>query len=485
MSTLCENCGQHDMQVSSPKAVADDSSPRNLLRAGLEDVEQAILRHQQGHQAVLDTLKQKRRELQTKLGEIRYPVLTLPPEIVSRIFVACLPDHGRVRPFPRSAPLLLAQICHLWREIALSSCELWCSVDLAISRDCDGAGYTQLLETWFGRAKGRPLSLTIRSDHGGDLPTPFIPLIVSAAERLSTLEVQTSYGDFQLLRQSCAAFPRLRRLAVHQTTTPFIDHPLSIFKASLSLSDLYLAKSAESFSQHHPLLTSIELHYHPTLAMLSELFHDYPRLLQLKIHGSPRGTPPPTPSSHITTPRLQCLSLLEPDDLDNFTLPGLRRLEVSREDHYSSLLAFLTRSSCALEHLHLHFDGRASPLAACFRALPSLTSLSVRVDATYMTQFGEVFYTDPSLLPALVTLTFYAHYNYFSYLDFIHLLRARHGPLDAHLIFLDDGRHHIPDAAAAQFKELIAQGLKLRVTDNHGAFAWPDGCTIDVCESFP
>ncbi|KAF8152014.1 hypothetical protein K438DRAFT_1433339, partial [Mycena galopus ATCC 62051] len=54
-----------------------------------------------------------------------YPVLTLPNEVISMIFVHCLPAHGRVRPSPRRAPLLLAQICTLWREIALSTGQLW------------------------------------------------------------------------------------------------------------------------------------------------------------------------------------------------------------------------------------------------------------------------------------------------------------------------------------------------------------------------
>ncbi|KAJ7660146.1 hypothetical protein DFH06DRAFT_914375, partial [Mycena polygramma] len=54
-----------------------------------------------------------------------YPVLTLSPEITSQIFVACLPDHSRVRPSANTPPLVLPQICRQWREIALSLPELW------------------------------------------------------------------------------------------------------------------------------------------------------------------------------------------------------------------------------------------------------------------------------------------------------------------------------------------------------------------------
>ncbi|KAJ7187195.1 hypothetical protein C8R46DRAFT_879945, partial [Mycena filopes] len=98
-----------------------------------------------------------------RLDDIVYPVLTLPNEITSTIFVACLPifvaclpSHGRVRPSPQTAPLLLAQVCGHWREVALATTELWSSFDLASAYP----GSFRLLESWISRAKRSPLSLT-------------------------------------------------------------------------------------------------------------------------------------------------------------------------------------------------------------------------------------------------------------------------------------------------------------------------------------
>ncbi|KAJ7115355.1 hypothetical protein C8R44DRAFT_538360, partial [Mycena epipterygia] len=54
-----------------------------------------------------------------------YPVITVPYELVAHIFLHCLPADGRVRPSPRAAPLLLAQICSDWRQIALETKQLW------------------------------------------------------------------------------------------------------------------------------------------------------------------------------------------------------------------------------------------------------------------------------------------------------------------------------------------------------------------------
>jgi hypothetical protein len=59
------------------------------LRADLNEVELTILRHM----AYLGVLEVKRREMEMELMQTVCPALTLPPEIVSRIFVECLPGH--------------------------------------------------------------------------------------------------------------------------------------------------------------------------------------------------------------------------------------------------------------------------------------------------------------------------------------------------------------------------------------------------------
>ncbi|KAJ6566244.1 hypothetical protein B0H19DRAFT_870849, partial [Mycena capillaripes] len=53
------------------------------------------------------------------------PALSLPYELISEIFIICLPLHRRVRPSRKCAPLLLAQICGHWRSIAIATPELW------------------------------------------------------------------------------------------------------------------------------------------------------------------------------------------------------------------------------------------------------------------------------------------------------------------------------------------------------------------------
>ncbi|KAJ7438816.1 Alpha/Beta hydrolase protein [Mycena galericulata] len=62
------------------------------------------------------SMKTCQRELESNLESIKYQVLTPPTELTSKIFTKCLPDHGRVRPSPQTAPLAVTQICRQWRE---------------------------------------------------------------------------------------------------------------------------------------------------------------------------------------------------------------------------------------------------------------------------------------------------------------------------------------------------------------------------------
>ncbi|KAJ6531126.1 hypothetical protein B0H19DRAFT_967132, partial [Mycena capillaripes] len=53
------------------------------------------------------------------------PVLRLPPELTSEIFLFCLPDSEFNVPNSTTAPLLLCQIFRRWRDIALATPGLW------------------------------------------------------------------------------------------------------------------------------------------------------------------------------------------------------------------------------------------------------------------------------------------------------------------------------------------------------------------------
>ncbi|KAJ7471530.1 hypothetical protein B0H11DRAFT_1371511 [Mycena galericulata] len=92
---------------------------------------------------------------------LAFPVITLPVEITSQIFIHCLPDDPLDFNASESA-VLLGSVCRQWRDIALSVPQLWSTWSLAID------GYTPLgrirasLKLWFARSKNHPLSIRLR-----------------------------------------------------------------------------------------------------------------------------------------------------------------------------------------------------------------------------------------------------------------------------------------------------------------------------------
>lgn len=150
---ICETCGHRYGEAS--EIVVHPSVTGQ--RAALAQIDAELLQFK----AHIATLEAKRRVVAENLALVVYPVLTLPAEITSRIFVECLPPHGRVRPSLRQAPLSISQVCRHWREVALSIGELWSSLDMLFGVKQDDQE-TDLVETWLSRSSGHTLSWTIR-----------------------------------------------------------------------------------------------------------------------------------------------------------------------------------------------------------------------------------------------------------------------------------------------------------------------------------
>ncbi|KAF8202008.1 hypothetical protein K438DRAFT_1581458, partial [Mycena galopus ATCC 62051] len=123
----------------------DPSQDRVYLRYRLAQLSELIA-----------TLSAERQKLQALSDSIVYPVLMLPPEITILIFLHCLPEASAYpQPSPLSAPLLLAQICRQWRDIAIASPALWRSIGLVDTRSVG------VFQTWLSRSGNHPLNLSL------------------------------------------------------------------------------------------------------------------------------------------------------------------------------------------------------------------------------------------------------------------------------------------------------------------------------------
>ncbi|KAJ7160248.1 hypothetical protein C8R46DRAFT_1223729 [Mycena filopes] len=102
-------------------------------------------------------LTEEKAAIQKSLDSIVYPILTIPFEITAEIFVHCLPS----TPAPASltiAPMLLARICRLWRNIAWSTPKLWAALRIT---KWDVPNPALLTRLWFSRAGGAPKLLSL------------------------------------------------------------------------------------------------------------------------------------------------------------------------------------------------------------------------------------------------------------------------------------------------------------------------------------
>ncbi|KAJ7455248.1 hypothetical protein B0H11DRAFT_2067324 [Mycena galericulata] len=105
----------------------------------------------------LEELERERNEI---FKSLTFPILTLPPEITSEIFLHCLPVPEQHKPRVSDAPLLLTCICRPWRTIALSTPRLWSTfyfpADAPISEARD-----RFISDWLARSGHCALSISL------------------------------------------------------------------------------------------------------------------------------------------------------------------------------------------------------------------------------------------------------------------------------------------------------------------------------------
>ncbi|KAJ7894003.1 hypothetical protein B0H13DRAFT_1557430, partial [Mycena leptocephala] len=104
-------------------------------------------------------LRAEKTVLQGRLDSYKYPVLTLPNEIISEIFIQFLPVYPLCPPFIGIlSPNTLTQICHKWREVALATPALWRAIGLSDHR-ISFEQQRHITVTWLKRSRHCPLSI--------------------------------------------------------------------------------------------------------------------------------------------------------------------------------------------------------------------------------------------------------------------------------------------------------------------------------------
>ncbi|KAJ7709336.1 hypothetical protein B0H16DRAFT_1344498 [Mycena metata] len=156
-------------------------------------------------------LEAEQETLQHRLDAYAYPVLTLPPEIVSEIFVRFLPVYPK-RALQQGllSPITLGQVCRLWRQIAFSTPKLWRTFKLVLFVKASEQSYQAdhvRMEAALRRSGSCPLSVEVF--YSRPEMTPLFETLMAHRARWQHLKLFARIHNFAAIN---GPFPLLRSL---------------------------------------------------------------------------------------------------------------------------------------------------------------------------------------------------------------------------------------------------------------------------------
>ncbi|KAJ7268912.1 hypothetical protein C8J57DRAFT_1468898 [Mycena rebaudengoi] len=371
-----------DTMRSRNRSASNGRSTRSDIRERMTDLDAQIL----ALERALDTVKLERQDLQMRLDIYKYPVLTLPTDITSEIFVHFLPPYPERPPTTGpSSPELLAQICQAWREIALSTPRLWRAIRLRLPTKYPVVAL-DLLRTWVSRSKNCPLSISLQCSTQL-LTVDFIQAIIPHSERWEHIDFMLPIESLQLIE---ADFPLLRSLTLGPTyyagetdslvaISPFSNAPLL---TQVALSGNFRPSEIQlPWSQ----LTSISAYALSASECTKILQHSAALREFCCDHFNVRSR------SLLPVAPLRYLHSLKFGDgpgqkqlLEALTTPVLQHLTFSDglSDTIPHVNALISRSHCTLASLRIHYTGKAdATYRAAFPSIPIITVTSGRLSS--------------------------------------------------------------------------------------------------------
>ncbi|KAJ6561448.1 hypothetical protein DFH09DRAFT_1159971 [Mycena vulgaris] len=334
----------------------------------------------------------------------------LPVELITEIFIHCLPDSEKevdeglmVHLFSASQShpppsLVLSRICSSWREISLSTPALWSTLYLNWNMtpltvfDDSGTRLAEVIEWWFERARLLPLSVVIRGTSWRNKSKHLInctnAILRRYAARLRSVQLVSdakilpgivTEGPFPILEEvhlGFSGFPhrnimelfldapqlRLVHLDEYAVDSFFLLPWRHLTEFTGEISSMVIFRLAPALVDATISITTEE----PRFEHESKLVIDHPRLRSLTFFSGERGR---------YSASVKALGFL--------TLPALKDLDMCSMDcntaeTYAILSSFLSRSSPPLRYLSITMSDMLPDWENHLASLGTLESLRLK-----------------------------------------------------------------------------------------------------------
>ncbi|KAJ7833283.1 hypothetical protein B0H13DRAFT_2111270 [Mycena leptocephala] len=331
------------------------------MLAGCE-ADRARMAELQAQISDLSALRSEKASVQQRLDSYRYPVLTLPNEIVSEIFIHFLPIYPSCPPLTGIlSPNILTQICREWRETALATPALWRAISVS---DNDLAFQQQIqsrTDLWLSRSGCCPLSIRI-DDYDSLMPfgTEVIAALVPHRARWEHLDLRLRLSSRHLRAIIDGPMPLLRSLrlstaldSIHRSDPPdLIELPELPLLCEVSFNDDAAAYVVPPWAQIISLdLEKVFPHEcFPILRQTSNLIQ-----CELELFSWDDNAQLPD----IGLPSLKSLTVTNPGAdpatgyMTTLIFPALRTLQIPeqclQQNPIGSLISFISKSGCELQ----------------------------------------------------------------------------------------------------------------------------------------
>ncbi|KAJ7204639.1 hypothetical protein B0H12DRAFT_468714 [Mycena haematopus] len=292
-----------------------------------------------------------------------HPIHTLPPEILSEIFLDFVPAYPEFPKWWLSSALLFCAVCRKWRAIAISTPNLWRTIRINASRDSRKlTAQSERLKTWLSRSGSCPLALDLSihpSTENPSLDSQLLQMAVLCKERWEHVVLCLTFEHLHILQGN---MPLLRHLTFGLHTCPSSAAiPVNIFDCAPRLKDVGLTwgfeKCAINLPWHQLTRLNASLLY---VEECVEILRDATNLVHCSFGICGTAPPTPIPTFPVVHRHLSHL-ILQLTDLDyvfsislsplfdNLTMPALLTLQVYEPGiTLHSLGEFISRNHIAV-----------------------------------------------------------------------------------------------------------------------------------------